>query len=83
MALAVMVGLSLGHGTAHMSTRAWKRGLVLAASQVNGWVQLGNGHLRLGVALVLATMGLDIVGALLEISQTASNLPVATVRKRS
>ncbi len=79
--LAVLVGLFMGHGTAHMSTRAWKRGLVLAASQIAGWVQLAKGNLRLGFALMLATMAMDLVGALMEITQTSTNLPVAKLRK--
>ena len=29
-----------------------------------GWVQLGHGKFRLGVAMVVATMAMDIVGAL-------------------
>lgn len=79
--LAVLVGLFMGHGTAHMSTRAWKRGLVLAAAQIYGWVQLAKGNLQLGAALAVATMAMDIVGAVIEITQTSSNLPVATLRK--
>lgn len=82
MVLAVLVGLFMGHGTAHMSTRAWKRGLVLAAAQIAGWVQLGHGKTKLAVAMVVATMAMDIVGALLEIAQTSSPLPVAKLRKR-
>lgn len=82
MILAVVVGLMVGHGTAHMSTRAWKRGVVLAASQVAGWVTLAKGNVGLGVTLVVATIALDVVGALIAIGQTSTNLPVATVRKR-
>ena len=79
--LAVLIGLFLGHGTAHMSARAWKRGFALAAVQVAGWIQLGKGNVRLGVAVVLATMAMDVLGALMEIAQTSTNLPVATLRR--
>jgi hypothetical protein len=79
--LAVLVGLSLGHGTAHMSTRAWKRGFVLALSQVAGWWTMAAGDLKLGTAVVLTTMGMDIVGAIAHIVQTDSPLPRARLHR--
>ncbi len=78
---AVLVGLFVGFGTAHMSARAWKRGFVLTALHAACWVQILEGDVRLGVAVMLATMAMDVLGALMEISQTSSNLPVATLRK--
>lgn len=79
--LAIMIGATLGHGLAHMSTRAWKRGIVLAGAQVGGWWTMASGNLKLGAVLVLATMGMDVVGAIMEIVQTPSNLPPARVVK--
>jgi hypothetical protein len=84
-ALALAVGLFIGHGTAHMSARAWKRGLVLAAVQVLGWRTLFTGNPQAGAAIVVATIAMDLVGALLHIAQTAPDeppLPTATLRPR-
>ena len=61
-----------------------RRGLggeLLAAVQVAGWIQLVKGNVHLGVAVVLATKAMDIVGALMAIAQTSTNLPVATLRR--
>lgn len=85
MALAVAVGLFIGHGTAHMSARAWKRGFVLAAVQILGWRTLLTGDPRMGAAIVVATIAMDLIGALLHIAATAPAeppLPTATVRTR-
>ena len=80
--MAVLVGLAIGHGTAHMSTRAWKRGFLLMLSQIAGWWTMAGGNVRLGTALVLATIGMDIVGAVTHIAQTDSALPTAKLLQR-
>ena len=81
--LAVLVGCFLGHGTAHMSARAWKRGFLLAGLQIYGWVMLASGKRHLGVAIVLATMAMDVLGAIIEIAQSSpASLPTARVQRR-
>ncbi len=83
MILAVLVGCFLGHGTAHMSARAWKRGFLLAGLQIYGWVMLASGKRHLGVAIVLATMAMDVLGAIIEIAQSSpASLPTARVQRR-
>lgn len=83
LGLAIAVGVFLGHGTAHMSTRAWVRGLVLAGVQVMGWRAMFLGQLRLGAAVVISTMVMDLVGACLRIVQTSPPvLPTAVARPR-
>lgn len=74
---ALLVGLTLMHGAAHMSTRAWKRGLGLAALQVTGWRHLFAGHATLGGTLVLGAIGLDLVGAIVEIVRRRAPVPPA------
>ena len=81
MFLALATGTIVGHGTAHMSARAWKRGFVLAATQVVGWWTLFVRDARTGAALVLVTMMIDIIGALLLIAQSDSPLPTAKIHR--
>ncbi|HVV83264.1 MAG TPA: DUF2007 domain-containing protein [Kofleriaceae bacterium] len=80
--LALALGIFIGHGTAHMSARAWFRGVVLACVQVMGWRELFGGNAHLGASLVVAAVLMDLVGAVLVISQSSSNLPAARVRRR-
>lgn len=81
VALALATGIIVGHGTAHMSVRAWKRGFVLLAVQVLGWWTLFTRDARQGALIVVATVLCDIVGALVLIGQTPAPLPVAKARK--
>ena len=76
IALALLVGLTVGHGTAHMSTRAWMRGFTLAAIQIVGWFRLGT-NVALGVALVLGAIAADLAGALWEILRSPATVPRA------
>lgn len=82
LVLAVLVGLFIGHGAAHFSTRAWGRGALLLAIQIVGWRVLVAGNLAGGAAIVLTTMAMDVVGAALRIVSTESPLPTARVRRR-
>ncbi|MBK9030225.1 MAG: DUF2007 domain-containing protein [Myxococcales bacterium] len=82
--LAALVGLTLQHGTAHLSARAWKRGLGLAAIQVVGWRHLAAGNLRLAAGLVVGAIVADLVGAFWQIVRTTGvggdALPAARAR---
>ena len=78
--IAVMLGLCLQHGTAHLSTRAWKRGLSLAAVQIVGWRHLVAGNVVLGTGLVVGAVVADLIGSLWEIGRTSSrHVPAARV----
>lgn len=68
---AVVVGLFLQHGTAHLSTRAWKRGIALGAVQIVGWMHLAAGNLVQGSIMVIGAVATDVVGALVEIARTS------------
>ena len=77
---AVLLGLLLQHGTAHLSTRAWKRGLSLAAVQIVGWRHLLAGNLVLGTSMVVGAVVCDLIGSLWEINRrTDTRGPVARV----
>ena len=78
---AVLLGLMFQHGTAHLSTRAWKRGLSLAAVQIVGWRHLLAGNLALGTGMVVAAVVCDVIGSLWEINRrTDTRGPVARAR---
>jgi hypothetical protein len=81
--LAIAAGMIVSFGTAHMSARAWKRGFVLAAFSLFGWWTLFARDPKLGGAIVVATVAVDIVGAITIILQSDPPLPKAQVRKRS
>jgi hypothetical protein len=79
--LAILLGCCLTFGTAHMSTGAWARGVGLAVLEFIGFLQIFHDN-SLGVALVIAAIGADLIGALSRIraaSQIA--LPAARVRR--
>lgn len=81
---ATLIGLMLQHGTAHLSARAWKRGIALAAVQIVGWRHLAAGNVVLATALVVGAVATDVVGALWEIVRTtgvAAELPPARVTR--
>jgi Putative prokaryotic signal transducing protein len=79
--LAVMVGMTLGHGTAHMSARAWKRGITLAAIEIVGWRHLAHGNTAIAGALVLGAIVVDLAGAVVTIMRTAATIPSARVTR--
>lgn len=81
---AALVGLMLQHGTAHLSARAWKRGITLAAVQIVGWRHFVAGNVVFATALVVGAVVTDVVGALWEIARTttvAAELPAARVAR--
>ena len=83
IALALLIGVLVSHGTAHLSTRAWKRGIALAAIQIVGWFRLGAGDASLGTALVAGAIVVDVIGAIWEIGRTTSAVPTARALIRS
>lgn len=83
MIAAGMLAVLLQHGTAHLSTRAWKRGLSLMTVQIVGWTHLAAGNLVRGVAMVAGAVVVDLVGSLWEIARaTRPQGPGARVVRR-
>lgn len=61
-AIALLLAFCISFGTAHMYTRAWLRGMVLAGVEVLGFMHLGSGS-KLGVPLVMGAVIVDAIGA--------------------
>lgn len=81
---AALLGLMLQHGTAHLSARAWKRGIALAAVQIVGWRHLAAGNVVVATALIAGAVVTDVVGALWEIARStavAAELPPARLTR--
>jgi len=82
LALAILLGLTLTLGTAHLSTRAWKRGLALAAIELVGWFRAAAGQTHLGAALIGGAILADIIGASWQITRPAAPIAAAIVHRR-
>lgn len=82
MGVTMLLALVITFGTGHMSTGAWKRGVVLAAVEIIGIQHLAAGH-RWGVVLVVLAVVADLFGALLRIRTLGgpAKLPTAVVRR--
>lgn len=82
--VVVLLGCCITFGTAHMFTRAWKRGLTLAAVEVAGIMQLGHlGHGNASGGVIAAAILTDLIGALWRVwAAPASTLPRARVHGR-
>ena len=81
--VVLLLGVFITFGTAHMFTRAWVRGLALAAVQIAGIFQITHGH-PAGAVAVAAAVVTDFVGALWRIRSTrVPELPVARTRRAS
>lgn len=77
--VVVLLGCCLTLGTAHMFTRAWMRGLALAAVEVVGFMQLWAGNAIGGVAIAAAIVT-DLIGALWRVrAAPRPTLPAARV----
>jgi hypothetical protein len=61
--VAVLSGMFLTFGTAHLFTGAWGRGLWLAALQIFGIYQVSQGN-KAGVAAIAAAIVLDLTGTM-------------------
>jgi hypothetical protein len=79
-AVAMLLACCITFGTAHMFTRAWMRGLLLAAFEALGlrYVVLGN---PIGGAIVASAVAFDLFGAVWRVrTAPATRLPVARLR---
>ena len=73
----LLLGCIVTFGTAHMFTRAWMRGLVLAAIELAGIMHLWNGR-SIGGVVVVAAILTDVIGALRRVwTAPRSGLPTA------
>jgi len=81
--MVLLLGVFITFGTAHMFTRAWVRGLALAAVQIAGIFQISHGHPAGGVAVASAVVT-DFVGSLWRVrGSRVPALPVARTRRAS
>jgi hypothetical protein len=80
--IVLLLGCCVSFGTAHLFTRAWVRGITLAAVELGGVMQLWDGH-GSGGLLVIAAMLADVIGALWRVrSATTPSLPRARLHGR-
>jgi hypothetical protein len=78
--IVLLLGCLVTFGTAHMFTRAWRRGFALAAIQALGFVQTVQGH-ALGGMFFGGAILTDLIGALWRVrTAPRSRLPAARVR---
>jgi hypothetical protein len=80
-AVVLLLGCVITFGTAHMFTRAWRRGIALAAIEVVGLLHLVAGR-ELGPLVVIAAIVVDVVGALWRV-RTAPRTVLPRARLRA
>ncbi len=78
--VALLLGCCVSFGTAHMFTRAWLRGMVLAGVEALGFSYV-SAKPPLAAALVIGAIVLDVAGSLTRIWSGGPGLPVARVRR--
>lgn len=81
--VVVVLALCITFGTAHLYTRAWMRGITLAAIELVGIGQIGDNR-PLGASMIIGAIVLDLVGALIRARRGAvprrASLPRARLR---
>ena len=78
--IVLLLGCGITFGTAHMFTRAWLRGIALAAVELVGILHVRSGH-SIGSLAVAAAVSADVLGAVWRVWATPpSTLPVARLR---
>jgi hypothetical protein len=76
--IVVALALCITFGTAHMYTRAWKRGVGLALLELLSFRLIFESH-RIGGTLLLACVAVDLVGALVRVRAPTTTIPSARV----
>jgi Putative prokaryotic signal transducing protein len=76
--IVVALALCISFGTAHMYTRAWKRGVGLALLELLSFRMMFESR-QLGGALLLGCIAIDLVGALVRVRAPVANIPPARV----
>jgi len=80
--VVLLLGCCITFGTAHLFTRAWMRGITLAAVELAGVMQLWDGH-EIGGLVVAAAILSDVIGALWRVrAAPRSTLPRARLHGR-
>ena len=80
-AIALLLGCCVTFGTAHMSTGAWFRGLLLAGLELLAIRYFAADQMHLGTILLVTAVVADVVGGVWRARTLAPRLPVArTVR---
>ncbi|MEJ7602081.1 MAG: DUF2007 domain-containing protein [Kofleriaceae bacterium] len=79
--VALLLACCVTFGTAHMYTGAWLRGIVLAGLELIG-IRYAGPKPVIGAVLIAAAIVCDLVGAMLRVQTTRSNLPPARVQSQ-
>jgi hypothetical protein len=82
IALALLVGVMIGFGTAHMSIRAWWPAACLAFLELCGWILVFGGDAGTGALAILGAIVCDIGLALMKITQKTSSIAPAVAIKK-
>jgi hypothetical protein len=80
--LVLLLGCCITFGTAHISTGAWGRGILLAGLELLGFRTMLTNP-ALGATLVIGTVATDVIGALVRVRRKQPAIPPARVRKSS
>lgn len=78
-AISLLLAFCITFGTAHMYTRAWFRGILLAGLEILGFTHVASGS-KLGVPLVMGAVLFDAFGAVWRSWVRPPALPPARVR---
>jgi len=76
--IVVALALCISFGTAHMYTRAWKRGVALALLELLS-IRMMFESRQLGGGLLLGCIAIDLVGALIRVRAPVATIPPARV----
>jgi hypothetical protein len=80
--VVLLLACCVTFGTAHLYTRAWMRGIALAAIEIVGLRQMGP-HAAIGAAMVAGAVLTDLIGAMIRVRRQVrdARLPTAHLRR--
>ena len=82
IALALLVGVVVGFGTAHMSIRSWRTAIALAIGELAGWILVVTGGAQAGGWLIACAIVADVGLAIMKISEKTSSIAPAVALKK-